>query len=78
MKKKFSALAVALVMVAGIATFALSMGATYSGKVTQVKGDKVTIELKKGEASKFSVGDSVELEIKEKKASEEEEFLMGC
>lgn len=83
MKKKFSALAVALVMVAGIATFALSMGATYSGKVTQVKGDKVTIELKKGEASKFSVGDSVELEIKKKKekadsAESEEEFLMGC
>lgn len=78
MKKKFSALAVALVMVAGIATFALSKGVTYSGKVTQVKGDKVTIELKKGEASKFSVGDSVELEIKNKKASEEEEFLMGC
>ncbi|MBW1675737.1 MAG: hypothetical protein JRF30_07175 [Deltaproteobacteria bacterium] len=78
MKKKFFALAVALVMVAGIATFALSMGETYSGKVTQVKGDKVTIELKKGEASKFSVGDSVELEIKKKQASEEEEFLMGC
>jgi len=66
MKKKFFALAVALVMVAGIATFALSKGVTYSGKVAKVKGDKVTIELKKGDASKFSVGDSVELEIKEK------------
>lgn len=85
MKKKFFALAVALVMVASIATFALSKGATYSGKVTQIKGDKVTIELKKGEASKFSVGDSVELEIKNKKKKKkadsedsEEEFLMGC
>jgi hypothetical protein len=78
MKKKFCALAVALVMVAGIATFALSKGETYSGKVTQVKGDKVTIELEKDKASKFSVGDSVELEIKEKKAGIEEEFLMGC
>jgi hypothetical protein len=78
MKKKFCALAVALVMVAGIATFALSKGETYSGKVTQVKGDKVTIELEKDKASKFSVGDSVELEIKEKKADIEEEFLMGC
>jgi len=78
MKKKFCALAVALVMVAGIATFALSKGETCSGKVTQIKGDKVTIELEKDKASKFSVGDSVELEIKEKKAGIEEEFLMGC
>lgn len=80
MKKKFFALAVALMMVAGIATFALCKGGTYCGKVTLVKGDKVTIELEKGKASEFSVGDSVELEIKKKKAAsdEEEEFLMGC
>ena len=80
MKKKFFALAVALMMVIGIATFALSKGSTYSGKVTLVKGDKVTIEVKKGKASEFSVGDCVELEIKEKKAAsdDEEEFLMGC
>ena len=80
MKKKFCALAVALMMVAGIATFALSKGVTYSGKVTLVKGDKVTIELEKSNTSEFSVGDSVELEIKKKKActDEEEEFLMGC
>jgi hypothetical protein len=78
MKKKFFALAVALMMVAGIATFALSKGVTYSGKVTLVKDDKVTIELEKGKASEFSVGDSVEVEIKEKKAGIEEEFMMGC
>ncbi|MBE9581459.1 MAG: hypothetical protein IMF18_07560 [Proteobacteria bacterium] len=83
MKRKFFALAIALVMVAGIATFALSEGATNSGKVTEVKGDKVTIELEKGKASEFSIGDSVELEIKKKKekadsADSEEEFLMGC
>lgn len=83
MKKKFFALSIALVMVAGIVTFALSKGATYSGKVAQVKGNKVTIELQKDQASKFSVGDSVEMEIKKKKekadsAESEEEFLMGC
>ncbi len=80
MKRKFFALAVVLVIVAVAATFAFSKGETYSGKVTQVKGDKVTIELEKDKASKFSLGDSVELEIKEKKAEtdEEEEFLMGC
>jgi hypothetical protein len=38
----------------------------------------VTIELEEGKASEFSVGDSVEVEIQEKTASEEEEFLMGC
>ena len=78
MKNKFFALAVALVIVAVVATFALSKGGAYSGKVTQVVGDKVTIELEKGKASEFSVGDSVEVEIKEKKAGMEEEFLMGC
>jgi hypothetical protein len=78
MKKRFFALAVALVIVAVAATFALSKGKTYSGKVTQVRCDKVTVELEKGKGSEFSVGDSVAVEIKEKTASEEEEFLMGC
>lgn len=80
MKKKFFVLAVALVMVAGIAGFALSGGTTYSGKVTFVKGDRVTIELEKGKASNFSVGDSVNLEIKKEGAADvsEDEFLMGC
>jgi hypothetical protein len=78
MKKKFFGLVVGLAMVAGIATFALSKGETYSGKVIQVKDDKVTIELEKGKASGFSVGDCVEMQIKEKKAGGEEDFLMGC
>jgi len=78
MKRKFFALAVALVIVAVAATFALSKGKTYSGKVTQVSCDKVTIELEKDKGSEFSVGDSVEVEITEKKAGKEEEFLMGC
>jgi hypothetical protein len=78
MKRKFFALAVALVIVVVVTTFALSKGKTYSGKVTQVSCDKVTIELEKGKGSEFSVGDSVAVEIKEKAASDEEEFLMGC
>jgi hypothetical protein len=78
MKRKFFTLSVALVIVAVAATFALSKGKTYSGKVTQVSCDKVTIQLEEGKASEFSVGDSVKVEIKEKKAGKEEEFLMGC
>jgi ribosome maturation factor RimP len=78
MKKKFFALAVALVIVAVAATFALSKGKTYSGKVTEVSRDKVTIELEEGKGSEFSVGDSVEVEVREKEAGKEGEFLMGC
>jgi uncharacterized protein involved in exopolysaccharide biosynthesis len=78
MKRQVFALAVALVIMAVAATFALSKGKTYSGKVTDVSCDKVTIEVEKGQGSAFSVGDSVNLEIKEKTAAEEEEVLMGC
>jgi hypothetical protein len=79
MKRKGWLFALVLLMVAGVATFALSKGETYSGKVTQVVQDKVTIELEKGQGAEFSVGDSVEMEIKEKKAGmDQEEFLMGC
>jgi uncharacterized protein involved in exopolysaccharide biosynthesis len=78
MKRRFFALVVALLIVAVAATFALSKGKTYLGKVTQVMRDKVTVELDKGQGSEFSVGDSVGVEIKEKKAGNEEEFLMGC
>jgi hypothetical protein len=78
MKREVFALAMALVIVAVAATFALSKGKTYSGKVTEVSCDKVTIELEEGKGSEFSVGDSVQVEIKEKNAGKEEEFLMGC
>lgn len=80
MKKKFFALTVAFMMVAGMAGYALSGGATSSGKVTKVEGDKVTIELEKGKASNLSVGDSVKLMKKEGAPvpGEEEEFLLGC
>jgi hypothetical protein len=80
MKKKFFALTVAFMMVAGIAGYALSGGATCSGKVTKVEGDKVTIELETGKASSLSVGDSVKLEKKKVAPAlgEEEEFLLGC
>jgi len=78
MKRQFFALIVALGIVAVAATFVLSKGKTCSGKVTQVMGDKVTIELDKGQGSEFSVGDCVEVEIKDKKAENEQEVLMGC
>jgi len=78
MKRTFFALAVALMIMSVITAFALSKGETYIGKVTDVMQDKVTIEVEKGNASDFSVGDVVELGIKEKKAAAEEEFLMGC
>ncbi len=80
MKKKFFVLTVAFMMVVGLAGYALSGGATCSGKVTKVEGDKVTIELEKDKASNLSVGDPVKLMKKEKAPApgEEEEFLMGC
>ena len=79
MKKKFFALAVAFMMIAGLAGYALSGGAAGSGKVTKIEGDMVTIELEKGKASNFAVGDSVKLIKKEGAAAgDEEEFLMGC
>jgi vacuolar-type H+-ATPase subunit B/Vma2 len=77
MKKRFIAVAAALALVVGIATFALSKGESYCGEVVEVKGDQVIIKVEKG-ATDFSVGDSVTLEIKKKKADTEDEYLMGC
>jgi hypothetical protein len=77
MKKRFIAVAAALTLVVGVATFALSKGENYCGEVVEVKGDEVVIKLEKG-ATDFSVGDSVTLEIKKKKADTGEDYLMGC
>lgn len=79
MKKKFFVLAVAFMVVAGIAGLALSMGSSYFGKVTGVKGNQVTIELEKGKASNISVGDSVELIKKDKAAGGAGmDLMLGC
>ena len=54
------------------------------GKITAIEGDQVTVELKKGKASKLSVGDKVELEVKKKAKKKQQapeagsDMLQGC
>jgi uncharacterized OB-fold protein len=53
------------------------------GKVKSVSGDTVTIEVKKSEAGKLSVGSEVEMEVKAKKEGKKApakgmDMLQGC
>lgn len=76
--KKMIAMIAALMMVASLSTAAFA--GSFEGEVVKVKGDKVTIEITKGKASKIEVGSSVELEV-EAPAEDEgggEDMLMGC
>lgn len=76
--KKLFVLMAALMMLAGFAGFAISQGTTVTGKVTEVKGKVVTIEMDKDSAVK--VGDSVEVTVKgQKKAPKAgSDMLQGC
>ncbi len=76
MKKKLFVIAAALMMVAGLNGFAFSE--TFSGEVTEVKGDKVTIEITEGDAEDIEVGSSVELEVEEADEDEGGGMLQGC
>ncbi len=75
--KKVIVLFAAIMLLAGVA-----VAADYEGKVTMVKGDKVTIEITKGKASKIDVGAAVEVEVKKGgKAPKKKggmDMLQGC
>ncbi|MDY0212196.1 MAG: hypothetical protein RBR06_04255 [Desulfuromonadaceae bacterium] len=74
--KKLMVLIVALAFLAGLSTVALAK--TYSGEVTKVSGNKVTIDVgsKAGEINK---GDNVKLDVKKgSKPSAAGSALVGC
>lgn len=75
---------VVLMVAVALMTCGVAFAAEMKGKVTDIDGNKVTIELKKGKASKLSVGDKVEIEVKKKKKKKEaapaagDDMLQGC
>ncbi len=75
--KKTIALLAAMMLFAGVA-----VATEYEGKVTEVKGKTVTIEITKGKASKIEVGTEVEVEVKQGgKAPKKKggmDMLQGC
>ena len=72
--KKMIVLCAAMMLLAGVA-----VASDYKGKVTDVKGDTVTVEITKGKASKIKAGDMVELEVKGGKAPKKGgDMLQGC
>ena len=73
--KKLIVLFAAMMLMAGVAV----ASDDYEGKVTEVKGDTVTVEITKGKASKIKVGDKVEIEVKGGKAPKKGgDMLQGC
>lgn len=79
MKKIILLIAALALMTSGIA-FAAEM----KGKIVDIDGKKVTIEVKKGKTSDLSVGDKVELEVKKKAKKKQaapaagDDMLQGC
>ena len=74
--KKMIALLAASLLFAGVA-----VAAEYEGKVKEVKGDTVTVEITKGKAGAIDVGAKVEIEVEKSKAKPKKagkEMLMGC
>jgi hypothetical protein len=75
--KKMIALLAAMLLFASVA-----VAAEYEGKVTEVKGNTVTVEISKGKAAEIAVGSSVKIEVdaaapaaKPKKGMD---MLQGC
>ena len=89
MKKKIVTLIAISMFAAGISGTAFAGSKDVSGKVDEVLGNKITVEIKKGMAQDFSVGDEVEIEIKKKAKKEDKkeekpdamggmDMLQGC
>jgi len=77
--KKITVSLLTLLLVVGFAGSLLA--AELEGKVTQVKGKTVTIEITKGKAAKLDVGSSVKIEAEKegKKAPKKGgDMLQGC
>jgi len=75
MKKMIALLAVMMMFTS------VAFAADFEGKVTKVKGDKVTVEITKGKAAKIKTGDAVKLEVEESKAAQKKggmDMLQGC
>jgi len=76
--KKMIALVAAMMMFVSLSGFAFA--ADFEGKVTEVKGDKVTVEITKGKAAKIEVGSKVEIDVEKGKAPKKGgmDMLQGC
>jgi hypothetical protein len=70
-------MAVAFVMICSIA---IAKSTEVKGKVTQVSGKSITIEVEKGNAADVAVGDTVEMEVKDAKSAPKkgQDMLQGC
>lgn len=71
MKKNIVTLIAISMFVAGISGAAFAGSKEVSGKVDEVLGNKITVEIKNGMAKDFSVGDMVEIEVKKKAEKED-------
>ncbi|ADU67310.1 hypothetical protein Selin_2599 [Desulfurispirillum indicum S5] len=70
-----------LVSIIALYAAGMAVSAELQGKVVDVKGKTVTIEINKGKASDLSKGDTVEIKSEEKKATPPrrgQDMLMGC
>ena len=77
MAKKLIILIAAVAFVGGMSSAALAK--SYKGTVTAVKGDAVTVQVKKKDAKKIKVGDSVSMKVKKAAAaSAGASALTGC
>lgn len=77
MTKKLIVLIAITAFIGGMSSAALAK--SYRGTVTAVKGDSVTVQVKKRDAKKISVGDSVKLHVKKSAApSGMSAALTGC
>ena len=74
--KKIMVLIVTIALVAGMSSMALAK--SYSGEVTKVSGDKVTIDVG-SDADDFAKGDTVKMKVqKGSKPSAKASALVGC
>ena len=77
MTKKLIVLITMTAFIGGMSSAALAK--SYKGTVTAVKGDQVTVQVKKKDAKKINVGDSVKLSVKKSSApAAGADALTGC
>lgn len=76
MAKKIIVLIAMTAFIAGMSSAALAK--SYKGTVTAVKGDQVTVQVKKKDAKKIKVGASVSMKIKKAAPKAGSDALTGC
>ncbi len=75
MKKMIALLAVMMMFTS------VAFAADFEGKVTKVKGDKVTVEITKGKVAKIKTGAKVKLDVSDAAAPKKgggQDMLQGC